>query len=478
MKLLSRRSLALLSTTIATAAALLAPSSASAILAGAESNRELVNSNLTPAKQAQALTKMQRQGVQVVRGNFGWNEVAVGPCAGQGAAALENPDNACYNWTLLDSLVTQANARKIDVLISLTRVPAWVIGGEPKDMGRTPAQFRTVLAHYAAFHKAAATRYRTGSPHGTIRYWTVHNEPNSADYWGPWPNAARYAQLYARTAMAIKAAHPRALVAPGPTNPSANNGIKPVKFIRDFQRHALRYLPGSVAAKRRYINAWAHNPYPGYNTQPHVPFRFAHPQSIGMANIDRLFRQLDASPLTRGTRVWATEFGWETVGSLRVSEPVQAQLIAEAFAWLHSKRRVTIGISYGLSDPIEPGDWQSGTFTHWGRPKLSMKMFQRMVAVPEAGLSSRVGRARPVRIWGKSNVNPSTGILAYSVVGRACAPGKAWCAVPGQRRDRAGAIKASMRLPRATVRFAVWSRGNPAAGVPDGYGLYRQVSAR
>ncbi len=452
-----------------------AASAQGATMIGMESNRELVNSTQTPELQAQALDLMKEQGVQVVRANYRWYDAAEG-CAGQTSKALENPNNPCYNWGRFDGIVKQANDRGMQVLISIQQNPVWLLNTDNRLwMGTTNKQFARVLEHYVAFHKAAATRYKQGSPNGFIKFWTVHNEPNSRNYWGGGitaPNVARYAQLYGRTAVAIKQASPTSLIAPGPTGPTGGSGgIKPRKFLQDFQKHVVKYLPGGLANKKRYINAYAHNPYPGYNIQPSKTKTVPHPDNITMGSIDRLFQQLDRAPITRGTNVWATEYGWETNGPFSTSLNLQQIFIPEAFDWLDSKRRVTIGISYNMTDPpaADTGDWTSGTITNGGIKKPSFKMFQRMISVPAAGLSNGVKRGTVVKVWGRSNVNPAGGRLAYNIVGT-----KAWYFIPGQRKDANKGIRASFKVTR-NVRFAVW---DPTGGKLGTYGPTRAVAAR
>jgi hypothetical protein len=427
-----------------------APAAQAALLVGAESNAEIVNSTVSEAGQHEALVRMKLQGTQVVRANFGWNEIAAA-CAGQTSEALADPDNACYNWRLVDSLVASSSALGLQPLVSFTRTPAWASGSlDPMYMGETDAQFTRVMDFYVSFHRAAAARYRTGSPHGTIRYWTVHNEPNSAQFWKPRPSAERYGLLYARTAVAIRQAHPGALIAAGPTNPNGMPpyGIPPLTFIKRTVPVIERNLPGTLATKRTYLRYWAHNPYPNPKSQPTVP-NPAHPDSIGLARMSRLIAQLDSMPLTRGAHVWATEFGWETAGpGPTVSQARQAQFIAEAFDMLGALGRVDIGINYGVVDPLDPADWQSGTWTASGQAKASMAMMQRMVSVPQAGLAGSVKAGQLVRIWGRSNIARTSGRLMYRRAGGV------WKAVPGQRRQADGSIRASLRLARGSWQLA------------------------
>jgi hypothetical protein len=489
MKLHVRRFLLSSSLLAVAAAALVLPAASSAsIIVGAESSRELVNSTQTPDLQDQALAKMQAQGVQLVRANFRWFEIA-GACAGQSPAMLRNPDNACYDWSHVDGLVSQANARGMKVLLSVQQSPTWANHStNPYAIPTSSLAYSNWVTQFAAFHTAAATRYRAGSAHGTVNYWTVYNEPNSGFYfggrtyrqpslgWSGKPDAKRYALLYARTAVAIKTAYRGAKVAPGPTGPTGGSakvgGIKPLKFWRDFQRYVPAYLPGSMAKKRTYIDAIATNPYPGIKSQPSVSGGINPADVVTMSTISRIFTQLDRAAITKGKPVWATEFGWQTSGRGSVSQAKQAQFIAEAYDWLEGKHRVQIGISYGLSDPAADtaisDDWQSGTFTFGGSKKQSYFMYQRMVAVAQAGTRNRVRRGSTVAVFGRSNVSPRTGVLAMKVSGS-----RVWKIVPRQRRAADGTIRARVRVTARLVQFSTYDKGNAITGVAAGYGPTR-----
>ncbi len=472
------------------AASLLAPASASAVMVGMESNRELVNTTQTPEQQREALQEMKRQGVQVVRANWRWYEIAEG-CGSESMCALRQHTNSCYDWSRLDNLVAEANRLRMHVLLSVQQNPSWLSGTTNRYyMGGTWTQFQRTANHFAAFHRAAASRYKAGTGYGVIKFWTVHNEPNSPVYWGSKPNPARYAYLYGRTAVQIKLGNRDAFVAPGPTGPTGGrNGIKPLAFVRAFQKAVPRWLPGgsNMAIKRRYINAWAHNPYPAYNNQPSYSARVQHRDIVTMGTIDKLARQLDASPITRRAKIWATEFGWETAPEpltrFGITTSRQAQYIAEAFDWLDSKRigrygRVQIGISYGMTDPVEKSDWQSGTIAWNGAKKLSYRMFQNMVSVPQGGKYGRVRANTSVRVWGRSNAHPGGTLLAYRILGRKCNSRVAtsgFCPVPMQRGvvGTFGAKYGYVTVRKGwRVDFAVYDK------VAKEYGPYRRIIGR
>lgn len=478
----------------AVAAALTVPASASAIMVGMESSSELVNTTQTEEQRERALDLMKQQGVQVVRVNWRWYEIAEG-CAGQSATQLQDHENACYDWSRLDHMVREANKRKMQVLLSIQQNPSWLHPGKssPADgtqfyMGRNQAEFNRTKVFYSSFHRAAATRYRNGSPIGFIRNWTVHNEPNSPVFWGGKPNPVWYAQLYGSTARAIRAGNPGSRIAPGPTGPTGGTGgVKPLAFLRTFQKFAPRYLPGSMANKRKYINAYAHNPYPDATSQPKYMSRRQNRDYISMGSIDKLFKQLDANPLTRRTKVWATEFGWQTPPEtnrlIRVSTTLQARFAAEVFDYLDSKRlgrtgRVEIGIWYGLTDPDGAEDWQSGTIFNNGRRKPSFYMFQNMISVQDAALNGRVKANSRVRVWGRSNTNPGATRLVWRLVGGKCdrrAARNGFCTVKGQRGvvGTPGAKYAYMTVRRGQrIDFAVYNTATKK------YGRYQRITVR
>ena len=481
---LSRRALLLFAIVVT---ALVLPASANAMLYGMESNGELANSDRTPAHQTVALDLMKDQGANAVRVNFGWIELA-NNCGGQTVAALKDHLNPCYRWDVLDSLVALASARGQQVVLSTMRVPTWVLGSTNQaNIGATAAQRTKVFDNYAAFLAAAGTRYKAGSPYGTITYWTIWNEPNSSDFWSPMASktiqaakpafyanvyAQQYAQMYGKAAVALRGANPAAQIAPGPTGP--NSASKPKPYIMALQKWLPAYLP--KANPRKYINAWAHNPYTNKNA-PLDTKSFLDANAIGMAQLPRLFQLLDSKPITKGLKVWATEFGYETPPETRsglptVSFTLQAQWMAEAFDRLSRTGRVTIGIWYGLTDPAQLGDWQSGTILNNGTKKLSYTMYQRMISVP----TGSVKKGTIVKAWGRSSVDPKGGILVYRKLNAGnCGTKGAWKPVPSQKRAADGSITGAIKTSTKLTQFAIW---DPTGGVNGTYGLCRTVTGK
>lgn len=422
---------------------LIACPTAQAMMIGTESNGELVNSNITPEMQIASLDRMKDHGVQVIRVNWGWNEVAQG-CAGYAPQELEDDKAPCYTWQLLDNLMRESSRRNMVILFSASRVPYWL--HETSDVhyvGTTPAQYRRSFEHYAAFMTAVASRYDRQSPYGHLRMMTIWNEPNSNHFFSPRASAHRYAQMYAQAATSIKQVRPDIMLAPGPTGP--NSSIKPVAFIRTFQRALPQYAMPWPAES--LIDAWAHNPYPGKNRPPHQLGRLRAP-SIVLHNLYELPRVLDRSPITRGIDIWATESSYESP-----PDPVHGstlanhtRFLAETFDWYERvSRRIKVGIWYGFTDPYDLADWQSGLYRADGSAKPASAMFKRMVSVPydRALIGARV------RVWGRANVAPRRGELVYRTSRRG-----AWHRVPGQRRANNGSLLGIMKVAKRRTWFA------------------------
>lgn len=383
-----------------------------------------------------AFTQLQSVGVGVTRLTLFWNTVAARCGLVLPQARLTNSDERCYDWTVTDRAVRLANERGIDVLISIYGAPAWASGSSDMAWVGDGARFTHVRETYADFAQAASARYSGGAGHGFVKYWTVWNEPNGPHFWKPLTEDSpmRYAELYASAAARIKAASPTSLVAPGPTAPNSRP-LRPGDYIPKVQQRLAEL--GATGL----VDAWAHNPYPGGNVTPYkhvwkLP-------SIGIGNIDDLFGLLDASPVTRGKPVWATEFAYQTNPpdiALGVSYAQQAQWMAEAMDVAWSTGRMPIFEWYILQDPTsDPAvDWDSGLFDASGAEKPAAAMFRRPVAVREM----QGGRSR---VWGRSGIDPGSGQLV------ALTPGAAeWKALTATK-DENGVLLADVNLPDGTL---------------------------
>jgi Cellulase (glycosyl hydrolase family 5) len=464
MLLWVRHAVMLVVLAVAGGSMLAAPAHAAPFAIGMQDARPISGN---PSEQAASFDRMQGLGTDVTRLTLFWNMVAA-RCERSAArgADLSDHTHRCYSWEVIDRAVALARARGMRVLVSVYGAPAWAnASADLAWTGGTQAEFDTFAAHYSAFVHAAATRYSSTSEVGSVAYWTVWNEPNGAYFWKPMNADAprRYALLYDQAARRLKAADPAALVAPGPTAPNSP-AFKPGVWIPLVQGH-LEAL-GSAGL----VDAWAHNPYPGADVSPFkTVYRLP---SIGIGNIRDLFTVLDASEVTRGKPVWATEFAYQTNPpdpDKGVAPALQARWLAEALDVAWTTGRMPIFEWYILQDPMsDPAlDWDSGVFAVDGSEKPAAAMYRRPVSLGELP----DGR---VRAWGMSTLAPESATLVSSRGG-----GAPFTPIPGQVRDENGVVVAIFRPTPGTVVALHDAAGTgpalptddasaaPSVGVPD-----------
>jgi xylan 1,4-beta-xylosidase len=143
------------------------------------------------------------------------------------SADVENPKS--YNFASTDRLVGSIRSGGAEPLFRIGRSAA--VGGEPPaDLDKWAQIVRHVVLHYnAAWDKG----FRYG-----IRYWEIWNAPDAKQFWSG--SAADYYRLYEKTARAIQAADPSALVGGPALSKPLIAGDYREKFI-DFVR--LNRLP-------------------------------------------------------------------------------------------------------------------------------------------------------------------------------------------------------------------------------------------
>jgi xylan 1,4-beta-xylosidase len=143
------------------------------------------------------------------------------------SADAENPKS--YNFAPTDRLVGSIKSGGAEPLFRIGRSAA--AGGEPPpDLDKWAQIVRHVVLHYNA---AWAKGFRYG-----IRYWEIWNAPDSKEFWSG--SATDYYRLYDKTARAIQAADPAALVGGPAISKPLIAGDYREKFI-DFVR--LNRLP-------------------------------------------------------------------------------------------------------------------------------------------------------------------------------------------------------------------------------------------
>jgi polysaccharide biosynthesis protein PslG len=225
-----------------------------------------------------------------------------------------------YVWAPLDQVVRQAQASRLQIMLSVVRTPPWVRadGGLPDSPGERQS--------FATFLETMAARYR-----GQVAAYQIWNEPNLAVENGGAPaTPARYLAALQAAYPAIKASDRCALVVAAA--PAANNGDVPARATSDLTFLEQLYQ-GSPGAFIRHADIVALHPGGG----PHSPRARWQPgqertSAAYFRHIERarelIVRYGDGRP------IWITEVGWNVErvegAPLPVGEREQADYLVGA----------------------------------------------------------------------------------------------------------------------------------------------------
>lgn len=166
--------LALRTLLLATLAALLAGAparAASTQLVFFEAPRDLTAPASTDATRAAAFNDFTTLGVNALRVNLRWSDVALSPdVAAKPNADMADPAN--YYWAQYAKVIDTAKERGMTVLISLAGpAPKWATAVKADNLTRP------VAPEFRLFAAAAAKRFGSGNV-----LWSIWNEPNLAKF--------------------------------------------------------------------------------------------------------------------------------------------------------------------------------------------------------------------------------------------------------------------------------------------------------
>src|SRR3954454_312568 len=134
-----------------------------------------------PVAQAQALDEAKALGADVIRANVIWSRLAPSPSAKKKPKGFDGKNPAAYPagaFGMLDSLVSGAQARGLDVLLTATGpIPAWA--SKCKGSVATLRTCKPDSKLFGAFVRALGTRYPT------VKKWSIWNEPNLRSWLSP-----------------------------------------------------------------------------------------------------------------------------------------------------------------------------------------------------------------------------------------------------------------------------------------------------
>jgi hypothetical protein len=326
---------------------------------------------------------MKKLRVQVVRVDLYWggNELAV---AKKRPTDASDPDDAAYDWTLYDRIVTRAAKYNIKLLFTIWGTPRWANGGRVARYA--PKNFSDLQK----FAYAAAQRYsgtsvdKDGNAIPAVRLWTAWNEPNQRfqlmpqykRVGGKWvlQSAIDYAKICTAVYAGVHATMLRGeKVACGVTAPGGNDNPRGSRGSPT----PMSFMAAVKKAHLKKFDAWAHNPYGGPRETPTTKPRARGTVTLG--NIDKLITQL--TQLWGKRRLWLTEYAYQTNPpdkAFGVSFSKQALYLKQAYAIARKNPRVDMLLWFQLKDEPGIGGWQSGLMTARGTKKPAFLTFARL----------------------------------------------------------------------------------------------------
>jgi len=238
-------------------------------------------SDWSEADRTVVLDRMADAGVRWLRVDVGW------------ATLEERGPSRRSDWyvQLLDRVVEQARARRMQVLVTLWATPGWANGGRDRAVPPTdPAEYGRVAGWLASHYR------------GRVAAWEVWNEPNSGDFYDG--DAASCVRLLREAHRAIKGQDPDARVVLG--GPSYND--------TDWLEQA--YAAGAEGA----FDVMATHPYLGpSDAPPETPDDGSPWTLMHVAEVQELMRANGDGDLP----IWFTELGWSTHANDGDTQPWQ-----------------------------------------------------------------------------------------------------------------------------------------------------------
>jgi aryl-phospho-beta-D-glucosidase BglC (GH1 family) len=319
---------------------------------------------------AEMLDRAANANVNLIRAIVTWRDVA--PTRPRRPADPFAPE---YRLDDLDELIRNAQARGMEVLLSIWGTPTWANGG------KGPAWMPRRLSDLTNFARAIARRYSGRYPgYPAVNFYSVWNESNLDLFLSPQFDAKgrsvgprNYAKLYAAAYKGIKAGNPKAKVAIGETS---SHGLD-----HAVKGKSGRHSPGRFAelvAKanpRLKFDAWGHHPYPTpVWMKPTQTVRWP---NVTLTSLERFGTSLDRWFKRKNIPIWITEYGHETrPGEPKgVTEAQQARYVKQAFSLVKKAPRVEMFVWFIFQD-TKTSTWQSGLYRLNGTAKRARNAFR------------------------------------------------------------------------------------------------------
>jgi hypothetical protein len=406
------RSLSLLLAVLALLAAPAAAGAAPSQVMTFEAPDEL----LSDADRDRTLQEIQDFGVTRVRALVYWRTFTAKPRS-RTAPGFDLSDPDAYpaeTWGLLDRLVAAADARGMELQLTLTGPgPEWAT--KKRHDGITSPSAK----QYGRWVTAVARRFGA-----SVDLWSIWNEPNHPDFLAPQykngsPASPRiYRDLYVAGEKAIHGVrgggHDKVLF--GETAPVGNeNLVEPLVFLRRALCLSSSYVRSKGCRKLR-MEGYAHH---AYARKGNPTFRSPDPNEVSIGSLDRLEKALDkaaeAGAIKKDRPIYLTEFGVQSYPDKLAGVPQrkQAELLAISEHIAYVNPRVKAFSQYLMRDD-QPrkgtrlerySGFETGLRTSSGRRKPAYNGFILPLQVSKAGASHV--------LWGR--VRPATGSVEVTI---------------------------------------------------------------
>jgi hypothetical protein len=381
---------------------------------------------LKASTRGRALAQLEYEGVNALRVELYWHEVAPSPNSAR-KPSFNATEPGGYNWGQYVPLLAEAQSRHWKVLLTITGpAPRWATSNH-----KGPFITRPDDLDFEQFATAVAKEF---GPEVTL--YSIWNEPNHPAYLLPQWNANRtpaspriYRGLYEAGYAGLQAAgisHPKVLI--GETAPTGYDAppphegllhdVAPLLFLRDMLCLNAHYRKASSCGELQ-ASGYAHHAYP---TAAGPFYRPPLADDVMIGALSRLTRALDlaasAHALPAGLPIYLTEFGIESKPNKYLGVPVaeQAEYDAISERIAYENPRVAAFSQYLLrDDPLTgpfstsataPIGFQTGLEYVNGAPKPLYYGFPVPLTVSK--------RPHGVSLWGL--VRPATGATKVTVL--------------------------------------------------------------
>lgn len=393
-------------------------------------------------------------GAGIVQVRISWRDVA----GAHPPANPSDPGDPSYDFTTFDAPISEAAARGLAVLVTVSSAPNWA-EGENRPVSAMAGTWKPDPHAFGQFAAAVAKRY-SGSyvadaaqgPLPGVRYFEAWNEPNVDEFLAPqWQGGkpfapGQYRKLLNSFYAGVHGANPQAEVAgPGtaPFGDSSHSGsrMRPLLFLRELFCLRGRRAPARKCSRAAKLDIVSHHPI---NVVGGPRLRPDNPDDLLVSNIGSLRKTVRAAEragtlLPRGRRpLWVSEIWWLThpPSPNGFSLRFQAEFLEQALYRLW-KAGVQSVIWYQITDA---GGFPTGLYFADGRPKPSLTAFRfPFVTAPVA---------HGQRAWA---IPPESGRLAIQRQS-----GSGWRTIRTLRAVRDRPVQTTVRVPpRTTLRASV-----------------------